>query len=497
MKRPSLLPLLAPALALCWPLAAPAQEPPAAPLAPADDGVVAGSGFDDDEAAVDEGALAGPDATFDDDSAVPVEPAAIGVEAAPPPLLGDRAGLWGTPQLMYRARGELRDGADLAANADDSKVVGLQRVRLGLALNYADWLETLAVVQDARFAGYGNSSVAYTGNTDLHQGYAQVRFGATGLALKLGRQQLVYGAQRLIGHLEWANQGRVFDAAKLGWTHPLGQLDGFAAVFAPQPDGNLLDATHFFGLYDTLALFGGALVLDQYLLGLVDTGAALPAGQVAVPDVAVAAPQRQVLTIGTRGLFQGLGLHVDMEVAYQLGLLHAADRVGHSAFALHGDARYTLPLPLSPFVGIEANYATGDDASTETQSERFINLFPTNHMHYGAMDLQGWSNALNGALRAGLALGGLSLRLDYWLHARASADDGWYDAGGRSVLAASAAPDSEELLLGHELDGALAWKASDAVRLESGLGLFLPAGFALELGSDPQLWGYAMLIVSL
>jgi hypothetical protein len=423
--------------------------------------------------------------------------AAMAQDAPPPPLIGERDGLWGAPQLMYRARGELRDGADLDADAEDSRLFGLQRVRLGLALNYADWLEALAVVQDARFAGMGNSSVAYTGNTDLHQGFARIHFGDTGLSLKLGRQQLVYGAQRLIGHLEWSNQGRVFDAAKLSFKHPLGQLDGFTAVFAPQPGGNLFDATHFSGLYDTISLFDGMLVWDQYLLGLVDIGDALPPGQVASPELEVTAPARQLLTLGTRLAFEGYGARAELEGAYQLGDSDANEHIGHSAFALHADARYTIPVPLDPYIGVEANYATGDDAGTDTQAERFVNLFPTNHLHYGYMDLASWSNVINGGLRAGFALGELSFRLDYWLLARASADDGWYNAGGQTLLAVADAPDNDELLLGHEVDGSLMWKASENVKLVSGLGVFLPAGFALEKGGDPQLWGFGMLIVSL
>jgi len=114
------------------------------------------------------------------------------------------------------------------------------------------------------------------------------------------------------------------------------------------------------------------------------------------------------------------------------------------------------------------------------------------------MDLQNWSNAANGALSGGLSFGkAMSLRFDYWLHARASADDSWYNAGGKALLAAADAPDNDELLLGHEVDGSFKWVVNKHVKLIDGIGLFVPTGFASEVGGDPQLWAFCMLIVSL
>jgi len=179
-------------------------------------------------------------------------PAAAADETPPAPMLGSRDGVWGAIKLQYRARPELRYNADLDAEAQDTLLFGLQRARLGAALNYQDWVEAFVQVQDARRAGFANSTVGYTGNTDLHRAYVQLKLKDADISLKLGRQRLVYGDQRLIGHLEWSNQGRVFEAAKLKWSHGLGDLDLFAAVFTTRANGNLLDATHFFGLYDSM-----------------------------------------------------------------------------------------------------------------------------------------------------------------------------------------------------------------------------------------------------
>lgn len=429
---------------------------------------------------------------------------AVDVETEPaPPMFGSRDSVWGALQLQYRARPELRHNADLNNGRSDTLIFGLQRARLGLTLSYAELVDVFVQVQDARMAGAGNSSVAYIGNTDLHQAWVRFNLPSFDLTVKLGRQQLIYGDQRLIGHLEWSNQGRVFEAAVVRWQHQLGWLDGFAAVFTPWPNGNLLDATHFFGLYDSATFMEGKVIWEQYLLGLVDTGNAMPAGAVVAPNVnaQMASPGRQVATLGTRLRYKGNGLDTGLEGAYQLGYASAATTLGQSAFALHADLRYNIDVPLSPFVAIEGNYGSGDSADSTMVSERFINLFPTNHAHYGYMDLQSWSNAIDGALTAGLALRqGVSFRFDYWLHARASADDAWLNAGG-TVLArpdpTNPTSHDDELLLGHEFNVSGSWVINPYATLSEGLGLFVPDGYARTVGSDPQLWAFVMLVVSI
>ncbi|MFH1807119.1 MAG: alginate export family protein [Pseudomonadota bacterium] len=423
-------------------------------------------------------------------------------DEAPPPMVGQRDGVWGDLTLQYRARPELRENADLDAAAADTLVFGSQRARLGLGMHYQDWLTGFVQVQDARLAGFGNDAVGYSGNTDLHQAWAEVKIPSLSLALKLGRQQLMFGDQRLVGALEWANQGRVFEAARLTWKHGLGSLDAFSAVFTPGKKGNLLDATHFSGLYSALAFLDGTLVCDQYLLTLVDTGLALPAGTLLDPGASEAqtALRRQIFTLGTRARYAGFGVNAGVEGALQLGSLNADAQVGQFAYALHGDAAYTLALPTSPSLGLEVNVATGDDTGTAKQSERFINLFPTNHGFYGFMDLASWSNALNGALHAKLTLwSGVQVGLSYWLLARATADDGWTNAGGATLLAANndqPGEHADELLLGHELDATVSFKVNAYLTWQTGLSTFLPTGFALDKGSDAQLWGYSMLTAS-
>jgi len=150
---------------------------------------------------------------------------------------------------------------------------------------------------------------------------------------------------------------------------------------------------------------------------------------------------------------------------------------------------------------VEGNYATGNQSDAADEANRFINLFPTNHMHYGYMDLQNWSNALNLSAGVGFApLVHLIVGLDYWLLARATDEDGWVNAGGKPLLT----PDQtagdghhEDRLLGHEVDLTVKTPVNEHLKVVSGFSLFAPAGYAKAKGEDVQIWAFTMLVLDL
>jgi hypothetical protein len=66
------------------------------------------------------------------------------------------------------------------------------------------------------------------GPIDLHQAYLTLgNHKEFPLSLKIGRQELIYGDERLVGAFGWNNIGRVFDAAKLRWQNPWFAADFF------------------------------------------------------------------------------------------------------------------------------------------------------------------------------------------------------------------------------------------------------------------------------
>ncbi|MCB9762462.1 MAG: alginate export family protein [Alphaproteobacteria bacterium] len=109
---------------------------------------------------------------------------------------------------QVRPRAEPHTGRDLAPGGATN--LFSQRARLGATLTLGGW-STLIEVQDVRVWGTEvNTLTDFSADTfDLHQGYAAWK-GERGW-LRLGRQEINMHEQRLIGAVDWTQQGRAFD----------------------------------------------------------------------------------------------------------------------------------------------------------------------------------------------------------------------------------------------------------------------------------------------
>lgn len=130
---------------------------------------------------------------------------------------------------QIRTRSEFRDGqgTPLASDAPAAFFTS-QRTRLNLA--YAGYrFKIYTSVQDVRVWGQDASSInrittdVYDGLM-LHEGWAEFSLIDTGrvvrnFTVKIGRQELVYDDVRLLGNLDWLQQGRRHDAALVKFEH--------------------------------------------------------------------------------------------------------------------------------------------------------------------------------------------------------------------------------------------------------------------------------------
>lgn len=127
------------------------------------------------------------------------------------------------------------DFRDHGADVDNAYLMEKLRFHLGYTQKwwgvYVEGRSSF-VEGDERFA-YTNSPVVpgtltrkgdgpESDTIDLHQAYAtlgnQKEFP---ISLKIGRQEMIYGEERLIGAFGWNNIGRVFDAAKIAVANAL------------------------------------------------------------------------------------------------------------------------------------------------------------------------------------------------------------------------------------------------------------------------------------
>jgi Alginate export len=142
-----------------------------------------------------------------------------------------------TINAQIRPRAEYRDGVgtltpkDLVAGNNDTSVAGFisQRSRLSLLYKFEKVSMGLSI-QDIRVWGQDASTINNADGSKLgiHEAWAEVILSdSMGLSLKAGRQELLYDDSRLLGNLDWLQQGRRHDAAvfkinKKGWQVDLG-----------------------------------------------------------------------------------------------------------------------------------------------------------------------------------------------------------------------------------------------------------------------------------
>jgi len=239
---------------------------------------------------------------------------------------------------------------------------------------------------------------------DLQQAYVTLgNHKEFPVSLKVGRQELSYGEERLVGAFAWNNIGRVFDAARLRWQNEWFAGDFFSSRVVIPEDGRFNvnnDYDWFSGAYLTSPKIPGN-TLEVYFLAR----NASPKAAAAEPNPQFPQPSaRDIYTIG--GRLKSLpgewhGFDYSLEGAYQFGDYRdprfvesgKSPRLDHQAFMVAVQGGYTFTGAWgTPRLGVEYDYATGDSQPTNSTHGTFENLFPTNHKFYGSMDLVSLQN---------------------------------------------------------------------------------------------------------
>ena len=248
------------------------------------------------------------------------------------------------------------------------------------------------------------------------------------LTLRVGRQDLSYGNQRLVSPLDWANTRRRFDAVKLFYQHELFDIDFFYARPVPialneglnrKPDV-FREEAHFYGLYSAFKGIPNHF-FDLYFFALRDTGNRTNANG-RVGDLSL-------YTLGGRLGGKTGPLDYEGELAGQWGSF-AGDRVHAWAAALDGGFTFKKH-PWKPRLGVGFDYGSGDDNPRDGTHDTFNQLFPLGHKYLGFLDLVARQNIL--ATNVNLTfkpIKKLTTRLAWYTFWNDSTRDALYNAGG-------------------------------------------------------------------
>ena len=425
-------------------------------------------------------------------------------------------------RLRLESRSDNFDFNDAAKHITDDSFL-LQRLRLGVLVKPLDWVKLYGQCQDTREWGSKRPDVPFAFGSeghdplDLRQAWIELANPKVfPVSLKLGRQELSYGDERLIGAFDWNNFSRTFDAVKLRWANAkkTWTVDAFVGhvvqIHDVGPAGNHdlqfndSDWTDTLaGLYASTTAFGPQTT-DFYLLyrhkddsAPVYTGiSGMLTNRATAYDI-----QQKIWTLGLR--MKSLpgrvgGFDYEGEAALQLG--HSAGQsaaafpgpamLDHEAFALHLAGGYTWKkCAWKPRLGLEYNVASGDSDPTDGKDESFLNLFPTNHKFYGYMDFFAWKNIHNTALSLKitpyqdrqLAFRNVTVQLDghaFWLYTN---DDAWYRANGVTrVRTLNAAALSANPFVGGEVDLTVNYTPFKWLKLQGGYSHFFAGDYVRQ-----------------
>lgn len=282
-------------------------------------------------------------------------------------------------------------------------------------------------------------------HADFHQAFADIpaELPDQDITIRLGRQELLYGNQRLISPLDWGNLRRAFDGLKVFGDTPEWRWDIFAVRLIVGDRANLDDEDEnidFYGIYTT---WKGTrkLSADFYFLLLKNNNlVANSNGRIG---------RRTLYTIGNRLWGKNGNWDYETEAAAQFGTF-AGDRV--RAWMASTGGGYTFSDAMwQPRLGLLYEYASGDRDPTDGTHSTFNQHFPLGHAWLGYLDLVGRSNihAIKVQLKA-KPTRKLTVWADFHTFYADQDSDARYSAGGAMGTRNSSGADSH--FIGHELD---------------------------------------------
>ena len=302
-----------------------------------------------------------------------------------------------------------------------------------------DWLSLYGEARDSTTHNDSRNPNVEADIFDLHQGFV-VLGGSKDIPVsaKVGRQELIYGDERLVGASDWSNLGRVFDAAKLRYQEKRFWVDAFSGRVVLPDNGEFNEPNNhdwFSGAYASTGLVPNQATDLYFLARNVSAGST---AEVTSSSPSGGATPRDIYTLGLRvkstpGKLKGWDYGA--ELAGQLGNFSDSangPRLDHRAYAASASGGYTFAKAFgTPRLGLEYNFASGDTHPADGDHETFENLFPTNHKFYGFMDFFSWQNLHDARVTSSIKpLKRLTLTLDYHALWLADTSDYFYQVNG-------------------------------------------------------------------
>jgi hypothetical protein len=297
------------------------------------------------------------------------------------------------------------------------------------------------------------------------------------LAVRFGRQELLYGSQRLISVREGPNNRQSFDGAKLYYKNKKWQMDAFYThpVFINPGawDDKRRTDIDFGGVYAVINKVPVVGNLDLYALYLRRENGFFTEGT----------QQEKRYSVGTRIWQRKAGWMYDFEALYQFGKFGSGNI---SAWTASVNTSYTFQNnKRNPTIGLKTEFISGDKKRGDGNLQTFNPLFPRG-AYFGLAALIGPANLFD--IHPSFAIDfskKLTLNTDYDLFWRYSLDDGLYGPVGNFLR-----PDngSRSRFIGHQVMAQLEYEVNKYVYIAPEIGYFITGNYLKESGDGKNMF---------
>jgi hypothetical protein len=386
------------------------------------------------------------------------------------------------PDVQVRYRFE-SSGRDFDAGTGHLNF-NLLRTRIGLKYSDGEDIFVFAQLQDSRVMGSETGTIDGSADAfDLHQGYMKINnLFEQSLRLRIGRFEQNYGAQRLIGAVDWVNIGRSFDGVVL--TPHWGEGSNVDLFYYAEVDSLVVGERgdkNVFGAYSNLE-FSDMHTTEVFAIW-----------QRAVPK-----DRLNRITVGAYLKGNIAGLQYASDLAWQGGDV-TPDSVVHDISA------YMVTLDLwwefkdtkgKPGILGGVDYLSGDDDLTDSTTKVFNTLYATNHKFYGYMDYF-LSIPLNTYGRGLVDMHGKAWAS--WGKSKFLLAFHVFQAQQDYILATSTPGDIQtSKSFGSEVDFTYKYPYRQKLGFVAGVSTFSPGDIFKETrGGDQAWWGYLMITANL
>jgi hypothetical protein len=282
----------------------------------------------------------------------------------------------GQLRLRYHHEEGMAQTPGLTRFQNNSNDFLLTRLRLYTNWKMNDWMRFYA---EGIYSGLDATNDYVPRGIDENYGDLQNIFVDLKLTdtttVRLGRQELMYGGQRLVSPLDWSNTRRRFEGINVLYRRGDWAVDSFYTNFVPPVATQFDEADYdesFYGMYSVYSGLENATV-DFYYLGYDNQTTATPI-----------ATDFSLHTFGVRLNGSYADWLYELEGAPQFGRQSGLALDQSAGFATAGVGRKIKQMPWGTTVWLYYDYASGNNMGGDFN--RFNQLFPLGHKYLGFTD---------------------------------------------------------------------------------------------------------------